>query len=35
MIRVANIIEEGRLAGPQIRMVLVESAIKKLKLKKK
>ena len=35
MIRVANIIEEGRLGGPQIRMVLVESALKKLKLKKK
>ena len=35
MIRVANIIEEGRLGGPQIRMVLVDSALKKLKLKKK
>ena len=34
-IRVANIIEEGRLGGPQMRMALVASALGKSKFKDK
>jgi len=34
-IRVANIVEEGRLGGPQMRMALVASELNKSKFKKK